>query len=295
MKKSVLIILFFLNLNFSYSQNFKQKIDINRFIERRNNKYGVVDSLNNIIIPFKYNYIEFKNNRLIVRNKNLNGLLSLDNKELIPMRYEFLLPRNHDRFILFKRASLNGLSDSNGNLILPVKYKYISSTETDDFYITENDKKLNGVYSFNGENIIPEEYKFYIVDNYKIFAEKNNQPLIFDLQNLNNTKYLEKDISFIETVRHYAWGEMLFQIVKKQNKYGLINSQNETIIPTIYDELKSSENWRYFIFKKSNKMGLISINGKIIKQPIYDAIELRKEYVLLKRKNMKDEVYSYEY
>ena len=90
-------------------------------------------------------------------------------------------------------------------------------------------------------------------------------------------------------------GESLFQIIKSENKYGVINSKNETIIPIIYDEIKSSQNWRYFIIKLNNKLGLININGIITKEPIYDNIELRKEYILLKRKDKKDEIYSYEY
>ena len=90
-------------------------------------------------------------------------------------------------------------------------------------------------------------------------------------------------------------GENLFQIIKKENKFGLINTKNETIIPTIYDDLKSSQNWRYFIITKNNKIGLININGTVTKEPIYDSIDLRKEYIVLKRKNKKDEIYSYEY
>ena len=63
-------------------------------------------------------------------------------------------------------------------------------------------------------------------------------------------------------------GENLFQIIKKENKFGLINSKNETIIPTIYDDLKSSQNWRYFIITKNNKIGLINVNGTVTKEPI---------------------------
>ncbi|MFV8344519.1 WG repeat-containing protein [Flavobacterium sp. ZB4P13] len=294
MKKRILII-FILFTSLIYSQSFKTKIEKNRFIERKNNKYGVVDSLNNNIIPFKYDFIEFKNNRLIVHDKKLYGLFSLDNKELIPVQYQFLLPRNYNRFILWTENSLFGLSDSNGNIVIPVKYIDISSTENDDFYITKNDKNLHGIYDYNGKNIIAEEYKFYTIDNYKIFATKNNEPQILDIQNLYDVKYLEKDINFIETLRHHSMGESLFQIIIKQNKYGVINSLNELIIPLIYDEIQSSQNWRYFIIKQNNKVGLININGTVVKDVIYDNIELRKEYILLKRKNMKDEIYSYEY
>lgn len=295
MKRTISTILFLFFTAFIYSQNTKTKIEENRFIERRGNKFGIIDSLKNVVIPFKYDLIEYKNQRLIIRNNNLNGLFSLDYKELVPMEFEFILPRKNDRFILWKKNSLNGLSDNNGKIIIPLKYKSVSSIENDDFYITENQNNLNGVYDLNGKNIIPEEYKFYTVDKYKIFATKNNKPQILDIKNSENNIVLDKKIEFIETVRHYSRGEDLFQIVKKENKFGIINSKNETIIPILYNEIKSSQNWRYFIIKLNNKIGLINVNGTVIKEPIYDNIELRKEYIILKRKNLKDEIYLYEH
>lgn len=271
------------------------KIEENRFIERRNNKFGITDSLQNVIIPFKYDFIEYENQRLIVHKNNLNGLFSLENKELVPIEFKFILPRKNDRFILWKNNSTDGLCDMNGKIIIPVKYKNVSSTENDDFYITENENNLNGVYDYNGKNIILEEYKFFTVDEYKIFATKHNKAQIIDLQNSKNNIDLDEKIELIETLRHHAMGENLFQIIKKENKFGLINSKNETIIPIIYDEIKSSQNWRYFIIKQNNKIGLINVNGTVTKEPIYDSIELRKEYIVLKRKNIKDEIYAYEY
>ena len=278
-----------------YSQNSIMKIEKNRFIEIRDNKYGIIDSLKKVIIPFKYDFIEYKNQRLIIRNNNLNGLFSLDNKEIIPIEFDFILPRKNDRFILWKKNSINGLCDINGKYIIPLKYKNVSSTENDDFYVTENENNLNGVYDFNGKSVIPEEYKFYTIDNNKIFATKDSKALIIDLQNLKSNIDLDEKIELIETVRHFSMGENLFQIIKKENKFGLINAKNETIFPIIYDEIKSSQNWRYFIIKQRNKIGLININGTVTKETIYDSIEMRKEFIVLKRKNLKDEYYSYEY
>jgi hypothetical protein len=294
-KRTISTILFLFLSTLIYSQNSITKIEENRFIERRDNKFGITDSLKNVIIPFKYDFIEFKNQRLIIRNNNLNGLFSIDNKELIPIEFEFILPRKNDRFILWTKTSIFGLSDNNGKIKIPIKYKRVSSTENDDFYITENRNNLNGIYDYNGKNIIPEEYKFYTVDKYRIFATKDNKSQIIDIKNSENNIILDEKIELIETVRHYAMGENLFQIIKKENKFGLINSKNETVIPIIYDEIKSSQSWRYFIIKKNNKIGLINVNRTVTKEPIYDSIELRKEYIVLKRKNIKDEIYSYEY
>ena len=294
MKNILIIILFSFLPTLIYSQNSVTKIEDNRFIERKDNKYGVTDSLKNSIIPFKYDFIEYQNKRLIIRKNNLNGLFSVNNEELIPIEFEFIVPRKNDRFILWKKNSLNGLCDNNGKIVIPIKYKELYSTENDDFYITENEKNLNGVYDINGVNIIPEEYKFYTIDNYRIFAAKNSKNQIIDLSNSMNNIQLD-ETELVETMRHYSTGESLLQIIKRENKYGVINSKNETIIPVIYDEIKSSQNWRYFIIKQNTKIGLINVNGIVTKEPVYDAIELRKEYVILKRKNFKDEIYSYQY
>jgi len=294
MKNTSITILILFIATLTFAQNVVIKIEDNRFIERRNNKYGVTDSLKNIIIPFKYSFIEYKNKRLIIQNNKLNGFFSVDNEMLLPIAFEYILPRKNSRFILFKNHSLNGLSDQNGKLLLALSYKFISSNN-DDFYITKNAKNAYGVYDFNGKNIIPEAYKFYTIDNYKIFATKDNKAQILDLQNLENNLVLDERIELIETIKHYSQGEKHFQIIKKENRFGLINAKNETVIPLIYDEIRSSENWRYYIIKQNNKIGIINVNGILTKKPIYDDIQLRKEYVILKRKNLKDEFYTYEY
>jgi hypothetical protein len=178
-------------------------------------------------------------------------------------------------------------------MILPLIYKNISCTENDDFYITQNDKNLSGVYNASGENVLPEMYQFYSRDGYKIFAVKNGQPLIVNFKNPTAEILLDKKIAFVETIRHFTINEQFFQIVKQDNKYGVINANNEIVIPIIYDDLKSSQHWRYFVITINGKLGIINVAGNIEKEPIYDDIEFRKEHVLLKRKNQKDEIYFY--
>ncbi len=284
---------FFLMLSF-FAQ-MPQKLEENRFLKRNNNKFGVTDSTNKIIVPFIYNRIEYKNNRLIVEKQSKQGLITLNNEKVTTNKYRYILPRENNRFLLLTDSSRYGLCDSVGRILIPTKYKHISPTEMDEFYISENDEKLNGVFDFNGNVIFPEIYKFYTIDKYKIFAKCGTQAFILNLKNLSDSIKLDDKIDLIETQRHYSSTEKFFQIIKKSNKYGLINSDNKIMIPVIYDELTSSQHWRYFLIKQNNKLGLINVDGKIIKELIYDDIFLRKEYIILKRKNQKNEYYSYEW
>lgn len=293
-KTKIVTLLIFFNWIMFFSQEYKTQIEENKFIERRNNKFGIVNTENKIIVPFEYEFIDFKNSKLIVRKKELNGVIDTDNKEIIPIKYQYILPRNYNRFILWTKNSEFGLADNNGIIILPVNYKNLLSSKNDDFYISENKNGYNGVFDINGKNIIPEKYKFFTIDNYKIFAEIDNKAMILDIKDLKDSIKLDENIKFKETVRHFSTGEKLYQIIEKNGKYGLINSENEIIIPIIYDNLESSQNWRYYIIEKNNKKGLISIKNEIIKEPIYDKISLRKEYMILYKKGNKDDSYSYE-
>lgn len=293
MKNTTLIILASLITKLVISQG-PVKIEDNRFIKIINSKYGVTDSLNKTMVPFVYDFIEYKNKRLIARQKDKHGLLTSDNQVIIPVHYEFIYPREKDRFMIGSYSHYAGLCDGDGKIILPVKYKRLSTVGEGDFYITGNDDSLSGIYDFNGKNVLPEVFKFYTVDNYKIFAIKDNKPQILDLLQPGKIIYLDTNIRFVSTNLHLAMGEKFYQIVKKEKDYGVINASNQIVIPLIYDEVRSSDNWRYFLIKKNNKFGIINVKGQVVKDPVYDHINLRKEHVLLKRKNHKDEVYFYE-
>ncbi|WP_164472048.1 WG repeat-containing protein [Amniculibacterium aquaticum] len=293
--RTFLILILFATINMLFGQNFKSKIDENIYLERKNNLYGIVDSLNKTIIPFNYDFIEYKNSVFIVRKGDKNGIVNIENREIIPLQFKYILPRDNNRFILWTKNSEFGLTDTSGKIILQVKYKSVSSNKNDDFYLTENKNGYCGVFDINGNMIFPEEYIFYTEDNYKIFATKNNKPLILDLLNPTNTIVLDENISFVNTARHFSVDEKYYQIIKQNNKYGLINSMNEIIIPVKFDNLISSQNWRYFIIEQNGKKGLINTDNKIIKEPKYDKIQLMKEYIILKTKDKKDEYYSYEY
>jgi hypothetical protein len=291
MNKLFLSLVVFLIAEMSFAQ--ETKIEANRFIKLKNGKVGVTDSLNKTIVPFQYESIEFYNNRLLVRKNGMYGLNTIYNDTILQAIYKYILPRNNNRFILCKTNTLFGLCDNDGKMMLPLIYKNIYSTENDDFYITQNDKNLKGVYNASGENILPEIYQFYTQDGYKIFAVKNGQPLILNFKNPTAELLLDKKIAFVETIRHFTIAEQFFQIVKQDNKYGVINANNEIVIPIIYDDLKSSQHWRYFVITVNGKLGIINVAGNIEKEPIYDDIEFRKEHVLLKRKNQKAEIYFY--
>lgn len=288
-----LILLIFSNISV-FGQNNKIKISDNLFIESRNNIYGVVDSLNNIIIPFDYNYISFKNSVFIVEKGGNSGILNFQNKEIVPINFKYIIPKKNNLFIICTKSPKCGLIDNKGKIILPTFFNDINSNLYEEYYLVENEKGFFGVYDIKGNNIYPEEYIFYKEDNYKVFAQKDNKAYILDLENHSKTVILDENISFIKTANNFTIGEKRYQIFKQNGKFGVINSSHTVVIPPSYDKLTPSHNWKYYIIEQNNKKGLINIENKIIKDMKYDEIQLVKEYIILKAAGKKDEFYSYE-
>ncbi len=292
MKIYTLLFLFF--SIFVHSQQLLNLLCENRYLVVKDEKFGVADSLNQIIFPIEYQMIEYKHQHFIVKKSDKFGLFTTDNKEILPTKFFFISERQNKRFFVAKSHYKRGLIDVNGHYIIEPKYRSVSAILDDYFYITQNDSKFNGIYDYNGKLVYPEEYKFFTIDNDKIFASKNEQMMILDVLNPEDSIVLDKDITFVYTNRHYIVNNSYVQLAKKNNLFGMINSDNEIIIPFIYEQIRSSNNWNYFIVKKNKKYGLIKIDGKIVKDPIFDFVEWFEDLIIFKRKGFENDVYYYQ-
>lgn len=284
--------LLFLLVSFSLKAQNQQKYltTDNRFSVYDNKKWGIVDSLDIVIIPFEYERIEFANNVFILTKNKKLGLVDLNNNEIIPTTYYQIYPRKNNRFILLSPEKKGGVIDNKGNIIIPNKFKYITNLHlADDFYLVKDINNNEGIFDFKGNEILPVEYVFYNSDKGTIFGSKDEQAFLFDLNNLDNTIILDEGIELVFTVRHYSGGEQFYQIISKNDKYGIVNFKNAIVISLEYEEIKSTNRWNYFFIKKNNKYGMIKIDGEIVVEPIYDKINLHKNYVsLLQADKVKD-------
>lgn len=299
MKNSIMIKLFYFLVLFigfsSHCQNQETyKFTDDRFLTIKNDKWGVVDSLDNLIIPFEYNRIEFRNEKFILTKDKKLGLFDINYQEILPINYNNILARSNDRFIIRSYNRQEGLVNGNGNVFIPLEYDYVGNIDrSDKFYEVKNKHGLQGIYDYSGNKILDEVYSFYMVDDEVIFAAKGDESFIIDLNNLTKTIKLETSTKLIYTVRHYSSTEKYYQIVSKDNLYGVLNFKNEFVIPLIYDEIKSSQNWEYFVVKDSDKYGIIKTDNTTVVPIVYDKILFNKEYVTLKRKGFKDSYYGY--
>lgn len=262
----------------------------------KGDKYGVVTADGKFVIPLTYQRLEYENGLLIATVGKKQGILSPYGKIITPVKYDWVGARIHNRFLV-RLNNKYGLLDDANNFVLPFGYSgtdllYISKDSEDYHYIFKNKQGLSGIYDYTGKQIIPEKYVFYNVDGDKIFCTDSGKPMILHYNDMSKNIILPQDISLVKTFPHYCWGERHNQIFLKDGKYGLISSENEILIPPLYDELKNIFCGHNFLVKQKGKYGIVSYNNKLREEIRFEAYQQRKEIVVLKKNGEKDRYFS---
>lgn len=271
----------------------RSKIADGKFIAIYNFKAGVIDSLNHILIPFKYDCLEYANGILIATLNKKSGILTTQNKIITPLIYDWVLPRENNKFLVRKKDNA-GLIDTSNNFIIPLTYRAVTSF-LEDYFIVENADGKNGIYDFTGKLHLPEKYRFYNIDGHKIFCYKDGVPMILNFTGTSKNISIDTNIIFKEQGRHYCLGELFNQIIILNNKVGLLSSENTILIPMVYEDLISYRDGRTFIARLNGKFGIVSYKNEIRLPLQYDSYQVRKEFIVFKKAGLKDTIYQWEY
>lgn len=118
-----------------------------------------------------------------------------------------------------------------------------------------------------------EEYSTNFADKKAIFEnmiiiEANNQYGVINAENGNSileTKY--EEISYIPATTDF--------LVRSNGKYGIVTKNAETMVRTVYDEIKAINYQKeLYLVKQNNTYGIINVNGEVIIEPDYKQIGL---------------------
>lgn len=275
----------------------------------KDKKNGFFNTRGEMVIPIQYddieNFMDRRDNLFKVKNNNLYGLITNTNEEIIPVKYESIFDRNKLILVVTPERKF-GLYDINGTSILPATYDFIFDTDSsnsgtlwakkgDFFTIINKEKKI----LFQDE--IKEHFYLHNTDLLKLpaneyfpfLALKNNK----DKVGLFNEFSGELMVPFeYDDILQYAEQEdRLIFLVKRNNKFGIIDQQNNILIPLLYEDLNlnfqeigtASLN---FPAKKNGKYGIITSRNEIKTPFKYNDIQKISTLNLFKIKT-KDECY----
>ncbi len=249
--------IFFL-LSFMLLKNFAQQINY--------------DSLHS-----QYDYVGcYDDNGLAkVGTKSYCGLMDKKGNTIIPFIYDNINVFTKDYYLLEKNK-LMGICDTSYKIIIPVEYQYIKEFNNKYFEAMKNDKY--GLIDINNQIILAFEYdKIEGLNGNLIFAKKENTHIIFNknMQKLN--EYICQDIEGIDIYQNqYDFTKKyknLYNILKINNKVGVIDTNAKILIPCEYDDIKLIIENNLFYAEKEDKKIILSHTGEVLFNKNHEDIE----------------------
>lgn len=237
-----------------------------------NNKWGVIDNNANIVIEPTYDeMIIIPDNKkdVFICTENVDytnntyntKVLNSKNKQILDQYGKVEPIENYDEYknlwyeknlLKFQKDEKYGLIDLNGKILLDAIYDDIYSLKgTKDVVITVQDKKL-GLVNSEGTIVIPNKYT-----QIKSLGEDTNLYIVQDengkygIYNKTENKY--QDIKQIENKEWFC--------VKENDKYKIINQNEETTVDLEFDDVKQIKN-NVIVYTKNKKYGAYNIETK---------------------------------
>jgi len=212
------------------------------FIARENDKWGMLDEKNNIIIPFKYEELESFSNGLAVAGLNGKyGYINYNDSIVVPFIYaycqsfdevcaiagNYAFDENKNMYNQF------GLINKSGKVIIPLDYS-INYLKSQGYYILSTKNQEVGVTDKNGKIIITPKYNMIpFFDTYK----SDGIIKVLSRDNRRYGLYLNDQL-----IAPFIYDEISsfnddMAAVNKNLKWGFINKKGEETVPAKYDEV----------------------------------------------------------
>ncbi|MGN0018063.1 MAG: WG repeat-containing protein [Candidatus Gastranaerophilaceae bacterium] len=130
-----------------------------------NNKYGLKNSLGNVIVYAQYKkLIRLGKNAWIIQKRNKFGVINNKGEYLIKPRYSHV-ERVFDKYVKLGNDKDYGLYDEFGKIIIPPEFTSIEPLFGKKYVTCKNHKY--GIYSQDGQLLLDNEYDFIYAPNPK--------------------------------------------------------------------------------------------------------------------------------
>lgn len=276
---------------------------------QRNGKFGLVNAQDIILLQCEYSSIKHSGEYVYLVKNGKNGYAELKGtdevKSLIPCIYDKLESYSKDAPMRATYNGKEGMIDGNNKIIIPFEYSNIGKFYNVGAYNmawVEQDGKY-GIYNIDGTVIQPWDIeKAYVMNE-----NSGTTYLTFDDFPDSSTPYIHIVVNGMtgvlsgktyKTVIPCKYGyispiinERAFY--KANNKWGIMDIQNNSIQDAIYDKIKINNNWLSDAFTTEgifqdnmyvfigDKQGMIDKNGKAFIPVKYDSLGVFSENMIV--------------
>lgn len=253
----------------------------------KNNKTGVIDTLNKLILPIKFDYIRDYADVIYTQSNNLLDLFDFSGKQITNFKAKDIDYFTDNRTIVTLQNNNSFIIDNYGKIILdPIKNHLFEKVIDSDSYIILNTiSNKKGLINSKGDYTIA--CKYDDISNYKSFFIVKDKSK-FGLVTKNDSILKPVIYDGIYPVNYKEDNHFQNQLLaKKENLEGIINpfSENE-IIPIRYKDVEDYSDY-YIVTTLENKNGLFSENGDRIINEDYEFYNVSPDKIFATKNNKK--------
>lgn len=257
-----------------------------------NDKYGVVDCINNIVLELNYSMIKpiHENGMYVVKGTDGYNVVDKTGSIVTKKEYQDIKDIKNDAIIV-KENNKYGVIKTTGEQALACSYEDVSFITSENYIVKNNN--YYGIMNSSKENILETKYQYinYIKDadilevsedgiNADILNSKYETKLTGIVSEINTEKgyikirinedYKYYNFKFEEKTNKEIYPNNTLFLDKKDGKYGYINKDGKEVVDYIYDDATEQNNYGYVAVNKDGKWGSIDKNGNIVAQTDVD-------------------------
>ena len=223
-------------------------------------KYGVVDYNNNIVIPFEYEDAEDTlGDKLIFQKKGKWGVVDKNNNTLVEFKYDRIWYEETNNIFCVKLNDKWGLVDTENNVIQP--FIYDNGLVRGDVFALKKDGRY-ALYSAAEKRFITDFIYLSEQDNKGWKPDKNTVVYYagYDIIDTFGPKALDT-LSQAYIDDNY-WSGLI--LVKKDGKEGMVDTEGNIVIPIEYKNLNRPHEGLIHAQTIDDKEGYIDMNNNVI-------------------------------
>lgn len=241
-------------------------VENNIFDASIDNKWGIINIKNEILVDFIYDSLSTYNNLAIAKYNSKYGIIDLEGNIIQDFKYNTLLYSwfaNKKQAVFLKDKTVDYIN-TNGEIDFSIdfnKFNNITHYPLEDrFYCIEKNKKF-GIIDIKGNIILEPKYESVSVFKENFIVDENI------IVNKKGELIKKTEFEYISPKNNYA-------IAYSNNKAGVIDKTGKILIECQYDSLFPDINETFLIAEKGGYQGIVDLNNSVILDFIYDSIEV---------------------
>lgn len=288
--------------------------DYSYFVIKENDKYGVIDTKGNTIIPANYDEVQIPNPTqavFLVMQGETKSVLN-EKAESILTNYQnvnTLRLKNVSTDLIYEKQVLTyeengklGLINLEGKQLTNAIYEEIDTLPYKEGELLVKQEGKYGVINQNGAIMVKPNYdqikadgyydeeKGYHEDGYLV-SQKTDQGYRYGYQTFSGEEILPTEFNELERIGDIGDNQNVFLIAAKNGQYGLFQNK-EAKLQNEYQSITYDTNTDMLIVQKGKKYGVYTPEGEKVISIEYPQIDSNGDYFYVKQETGEIKVYD---